>query len=295
MSNIQKDEKISSFLSSPKTQEYLNNVLGAKKERFVTNLASIVSQDKALQECTNVSIMSGAIVATTLNLSLNKSFGYAYLVPYKVNKWNEETRQREHIKTEAQFQIGYKGYIQLAMRTGEYRRLNAAPVYENQLIKWNEFEEELSLNYVDGDGEIVGYMAFFELMNGFKKVMYFTRQKMMKHASEYASFSQDEYERFISGQIAKKDLWKYSSNWYKDFDGMSIKTMLRQILGKYGILNEEMQTAYEYDQSSVKLDGKEYIDNRKRINIEQVEPQHDPMQSEDISDDEIIEVDFANV
>ena len=107
---------ITKYLNSEAMQNYLKSVIGSNKDKFATNLISAVNQNKALQECSNMSLVSGALVATTLNLSLNSSFGYAYLVPYK----NKKTQT-----TEAQFQIGYKGYIQLALRTGEYQRLNA--------------------------------------------------------------------------------------------------------------------------------------------------------------------------
>ncbi len=186
-------------------------------------------------------------MATTLNLSLNKSFGYAYLIPYKNNKSNT---------VEAQFQIGYKGYIQLAMRTGEYNRLNAVPVYENQFISWNPVEEELKLNDVEGAGKIVGYVAYFRLINGFEKTIYWSYEKMLNHANTFSSaFSLQNYKLLQQGKIPEKDLWKYSSFWYKNFDEMALKTMLRQLLSKYGILSESMQKAYEYDQAVI-IDNK---------------------------------------
>lgn len=268
---VDSGEKMSAFLSKSGTQEYLASVLGEKKEKFVTNLASIASQDKALAECTNISVMSGAIVATTLGLSLNKAFGYAYLVPFKNKKLQ---------KTEAQFQIGYKGYIQLAMRTGEYRKLNAVPIYENQFVRWNEMEEELTLNDVDGEGAVVGYVAFFELLNGFKKMMFWRYSKMIRHADEFSmAFNKEKYKLLKEGKIPQGELWKYSSFWYKDFDSMALKTMLRQLLSKYGILSEDMQRAYEYDQAVVSDSEARYVDNEPmpRETVQPVVEQADPM------------------
>ena len=254
---------ITPYLNSPKVQQYLRDVIGSNKDRFTTNLISVINQNKSLQECTNISLMSGAIVATTLNLSLNSAFGYAYLVPYNNTK--------QGIK-EAQFQIGYKGYIQLALRTGEYKRINAVPVYKSQFKKWNALTEELELNDSFIEDEVVGYVSYFKLNNGFEKTMYWSYDKMLAHADTYSkAFNVDVAEKIKNRQIPEKDLWKYSSYWYKDFDGMALKTMLRQILSKYGIMSEEMQKAYEYDQSVISENDKKYVDNDNVIEDEKIE------------------------
>ena len=250
---------ITKYLNSEAMQNYLKSVIGSNKDKFATNLISAVNQNKALQECSNMSLVSGALVATTLNLSLNSSFGYAYLVPYK----NKKTQT-----TEAQFQIGYKGYIQLALRTGEYQRLNAVPIYKSQFQSWNALTEELKLNTFDdfGDDEIVGYVAYFRLNNGFEKTMFWSREKMLKHADAYSqAFSVTAYDKLQKGQIPESEMWKYSSFWYKSFDDMALKTMLRQILSKYGIMSEEMQKAYDYDQSVIVDDNPVYIDNGENM------------------------------
>ena len=254
---------ITPYLNSPKVQQYLRDVIGSNKDRFTTNLISVINQNKSLQECTNISLMSGAIVATTLNLSLNSAFGYAYLVPYNNTK--------QDIK-EAQFQIGYKGYIQLALRTGEYKRINAVPVYKSQFKKWNALTEDLELNDSFIEDEVVGYVSYFKLNNGFEKTMYWSYDKMLAHADTYSkAFNVDVAEKIKNRQIPEKDLWKYSSYWYKDFDGMALKTMLRQILSKYGIMSEEMQKAYEYDQSVISENDKKYVDNDNVIEDEKIE------------------------
>ena len=254
---------ITPYLNSPKVQQYLRDVIGSNKDRFTTNLISVINQNKSLQECTNISLMSGAIVATTLNLSLNSAFGYAYLVPYNNTK--------QGIK-EAQFQIGYKGYIQLALRTGEYKRINAVPVYKSQFKKWNALTEELELNDSFIEDEVVGYVSYFKLNNGFEKTMYWSYDKMLAHADTYSkAFNVDVAEKIKNRQIPEKDLWKYSSYWYKDFDGMALKTMLRQILSKYGIMSEEMQKAYEYDQSVISENDKKYVDNDNVIEDETID------------------------
>lgn len=252
---VQEDSKISAYLNAPQIQNYLQGVIGQNKEKFITNLVNVTNQNKALQECTNKSLISGALAATTLNLSLNSAFGYAYLVPFKNNK----------AKTvDAQFQIGYKGYIQLALRTGYYQRLNAVPIYKSQFESWNALNEELKVNgFDDFENDVVmGYVVYFRLNNGFEKTMFWSYEKMMKHADKYSmAFSAKTYEDIKSGKIPQKDMWKYSSYWYKSFDDMALKTMFRQSLSKFGIMSEEMQKAYENDQSVIVDGTPNYIDN----------------------------------
>lgn len=250
-----KKQGITSYLSTPQMQTYLNDVIGNNKEKFITNLVSVTNQNKELQKCTNMSLVSGALVATTLNLSLNSSFGYAYLIPFKNKK--QDT-------VEAQFQIGYKGYIQLALRTGEYARLNAVPIYKSQFKSWNALTEELELNSFDDfeNDEVMGYVAFFRLKNGFEKTVFWSKEKMERHADKYSqAFSLEAHEKLKQGKIPQADLWKYSSFWYKDFDEMALKTMLRQLLSKYGIMSEEMQTAYINDQSVIVDNTPNYIES----------------------------------
>ncbi len=264
------NEKITKYLTGSKMQEYLVSVIGSNKDRFVTNLVSAVNQNKALQSCTNQSLVSGALVATTLNLSLNSSFGYAHLVPFKNKKTDT---------FEAQFQIGYKGYIQLAMRTGEYQRLNAVPIHKSQFRGWNALTEELELNAFDnmGDDEIIGYVAYFRLNNGFEKTIFWSQDKMLKHADKFSqAFSLLAYDKLQKGEVPEKEMYKYSSFWYKDFSEMALKTVLRQILSKYGILSEEMQKAYESDSAVISPNGNPmYIDNEPRSAAETA-PQSQP-------------------
>ncbi|MGL5972454.1 MAG: recombinase RecT [Oscillospiraceae bacterium] len=247
---------ITSYLKAPAVEGYLQQVLGSRKEKFVTNMVALVNANPALAECTNKSLMSAAIIATSLDLSLNSSFGHAYVVPFKNNKTGNK---------DAQFQIGWKGYVQLAIRSGQYKKINAVPIYANQFISWNMVEEEIVLSDdLEESGEVVGYLAYIETINGFKKTMYWTKTKMLKHADTFSmAFNVDNYKKKNEGTYPQKDLWKLSSFWYKDFDSMAQKTMLRQILSKYGILSIEMQQAYENDQAviDVQENKKEYIDN----------------------------------
>lgn len=254
-------KNITGYLNSSTISEYLNDVIGDKKDKFITNLVSVTNQNKDLQKCNNATLMSGALAATTLNLNLNSAFGYAYLVPFKNNKLS---REKGHDVYEAQFQIGYKGFIQLALRTGEYQKINAIPVYKSQFKSWNALTEEINLNALDdfSDDEVVGYVAYFKLTNGFEKTIYWSLSKMEKHADTYSkAFNLQISKNIKDGKIPQNEMWKYSSFWYKDFDGMALKTMLRQMLSKWGILSEELQRGLEEDQSVIKGDNKTYIDN----------------------------------
>lgn len=264
MSQIVKqgEKGITNYLSNPQIQNYLKEVIGNNKEKFVTNLVSTINQSKQLQKCTNVSLLSGALEATTLNLNLNASFGYAHLVPFKNNK---ATKERGYDVYEAQFQIGSRGFIQLALRTGEYQKINAIPVYKSQFRAWNALTEEIILNefYNFEDDETVGYVSYFRLNNGFEKTIFWSIDKMRKHADTYSqAFSMEIAEQIKQGKIPEKDMWKYSSYWYKDFDSMAIKTMLRQMLSKWGLLSEELQRAIEVDQSVLAGDSRTYVDNQ---------------------------------
>jgi len=283
---VEKEEKLRKKKKKTGTQDYLNTLLNTKKDKFITNLISMVSQNPNLTECTNLSLMSGAIVATALNLSLNKSFGYAYLVPFK-RKVKEVVNGRDvwNEVVEAQFQIGYKGYVQLALRTNAYHRINSVPIYKSQFQSWNAMTEDLKINSFDNfDGdEIAGYVAFFRLNNGFEKTMYWSYDKMLRHADMYSmAFNAQKYEDLKNNKIPQNELWKYSSFWYKSFDEMAIKTMLRQVLSKYGIMSEDMQKAYETDQAVMQNDTPIYVDNDQT---------NAPRANEAVEQDEVVEQD----
>jgi recombination protein RecT len=181
--------------------------------------------------------VSGALLGESLNLSPSPQLGHYYLVPY-ANK--------------ATFQLGYKGFLQLAERTGNYRKIIAQPIKEGELISYNPLEEELKINPILDDttrenAKTIGYYAMFEYINGFRKVIYWSKEKMENHAIRYSK-----------GYQAKKGY----TFWEKDFDAMACKTMLRQLISKWGIMSTDMQIAYQADQSVINADGSvDYIDN----------------------------------
>jgi recombination protein RecT len=199
-----------------------------KAQRFVTAITSAVAVNPLLQDCDPATILSGALLGESLGLSPSPQLGQYYLVPYSNKKKG---------CTDAQFQLGYKGYIQLALRSGYYKRLNVFSVKAGELKAWNPITEELELEMIEDDEArektaSVGYVATFTYVNGFTKTIYWSRKKMEAHALRYSK-----------GYAAKKGY----TFWEKDFDAMAYKTMLRQLISKWGIMSIDLQTAFEQD------------------------------------------------
>ena len=169
-----------------------------------------------------------------LNLSPSPQLGQFYMVPFNNKKKGCK---------EAQFQLGYKGYIQLAKRSGVYKKINVISIKEGELVSYNPLEEELEVNLIEDDfvrenTPTIGYYAMFEEINGYRHSIYWSKQKMMAHAEKYSlAFAKNgggkSLELLEQGKIPEKDMWKYSSFWFKDFDGMAHKTMLRQLISKW--------------------------------------------------------------
>lgn len=264
----QKKQKIgmTAYLTKESVKNQINNIVGNKNgTRFIASIVSAVQTNTALQECSNQSILSAALLGEALNLSPSPQLGQFYLVPYKNNKKNT---------LEAQFQLGYKGYIQLAIRSGYYKKLIVSTIKDGELIKYNPLEEEIEVNLIEDDVErektpTIGYYVMFEYENGFRKSIYWSKQKMLAHADKYSkSFRSEDLRALETGKIPEKEKWRYSSFWYRDFDGMALKTMLRQLISKWGIMSIELQTAIEKDMGIIKEDGTaEYIDNEDQKDI----------------------------
>ena len=238
------------------------------RQRFITGVISAVNNNAALQECTNKSILSGALLGESLKLSPSPQLGHYYLVPFN---------DKEQGKV-AQFQLGYKGYIQLAIRSGQYKKLNVLAVKEGELEYFDPLNEEIKINLmVDKwdereEAPTIGYYAMFELTNGFKKAIYWSKKQMMAHADKYSpAFSKNatqiktkygtykekvSFEDYEAGKYDPKDSWMYSSFWYKNFDGMAYKTMLRQLISKWGIMSIDLQNAFENDMTFTDDQGK---------------------------------------
>ena len=232
-------------INSDGYKRMINQTLGDPKKaaRFVTAITSAVSTNPALQNCDAQTIVSAGLLGETLNLSPSPQLGQYYLVPFNDRKNN---------RTTAQFQLGYRGMLQLAQRSGEYKRINAMAVKEGELLHYDPFNDEIELQYIEDEEQrenlpTIGYFAMFEYHNGFKKVLYWSRSKMEQHALKYSQ-----------GYRAKKGY----TFWEKDFDAMGVKTMLRQLISKWGVMSLEMQKAYEADGGVLNQDGTiDYVDS----------------------------------
>ena len=255
-----KPKTFSAFLTSDAIKHKINEMVGGRDgQRFITSIISAVSTNPALSECEHSTILSAAMLGESLKLSPSPQLGQYYMVPFKDKKRGCKV---------AQFQLGYKGYIQLAIRSGYYKKLNVLAIKQGELVRFDPLEEEIEVNLVENDTErealpTIGYYAMFEYQNGFKKAMYWSREKMMAHADKYSmAFSAKAFEKLQAGEIPEKDLWKYSSFWYKDFDGMAYKTMLRQLISKWGIMSIDLQKAMDGDMGTINEDGSvDYVDN----------------------------------
>ncbi|WP_024348008.1 recombinase RecT [Lacrimispora indolis] len=256
---------LTAYLAQDAVKNQINSVVGGKNgTRFISSIVSAVQATPALQECTNSSILNAALLGEALNLSPSPQLGQIYLVPYD--------NKSKGVK-EAQFQLGYKGYIQLAVRSGQYKKLNVLAIKEGELIRFDPLNEEIEVNLMEDEWErentpSIGYYAMFEYTNGFKKAMYWSREKMLAHADKYSKafhvntvvnrnpkYSRVSYEDFLAGKYPEEDAWKYSSFWYKDFDGMAYKTMLRQLISKWGIMSIDLVQAIDADMAVIREDG----------------------------------------
>lgn len=257
MSNLVTNKpKFSIAIQSDMYKNLINQTLGDKERatRFIASISSAVATNQALQECDAGTILSGALLGESLNLSPSPQLGQYYLVPFNDSKKGCKV---------AQFQLGYKGYIQLAIRSGQYKKLNVLAIKKGELVKYDALNEEIEVNLIEDEeerenAETIGYYAMFEYTNGFRKSLYWSKSKMEKHALKYSS-----------GYKAKKGY----TYWEKDFDGMAYKTMLRQLISKWGIMSIDMQQAVEKDMATINTDGTyEYVDNEEDTIIEQEEP-----------------------
>lgn len=241
LTKSKRNTSLAAYLTQEAVKNQISNIVGGRSQRFISAIVSAVNTNPQLQECTNQSIVSGALLGESLNLSPSPQLGQYYLVPF-----NDKNKGKV-----AQFQLGYKGYIQLAIRSGQYKKLNVLAIKKGELVKFDPLNEEIEVNLMQNEeerenAETVGYYAMFEYTNGFRKAIYWSKAKMEAHAMRYSM-----------GYRAKKGY----TFWEKDFDAMAYKTMLRQLISKWGIMSVDMFNAFENDMAVLNEDGsKFYID-----------------------------------
>ena len=249
------ETSFTAYLKNDAVKNQINEVVGGKNgKRFISSIVSAVGNNPTLQECQNSSIVSAALLGESLNLSPSPQLGQYYMVPFKDNKTGTKV---------AQFQLGYKGYIQLALRSGQYKDLDVMVIKQGEYMGKDPETGKAKFQFIEDDDEretlpTIGYMAYFEYLNGFRKVVYWSKEKMMTHADTFSkAFSRQGYEDLMAGRVPEKDMWRYSSFWYKNFDDMAKKTLLRHIISRWGIMSIEMTTALEHDDAvNVADDGR---------------------------------------
>lgn len=283
----QRKPRFSEAIKSKGYQSLIYNTLGDpnRSRRFIASITSAVAVNAQLQECDAGSILAGALLGESLGLQPSPQLGQYYLVPFdcKVkgpdgkavyqtdDKGNKikDSRGRWVPLTEkkAQFVLGYHGYIQLALRTGQYRDMGVMEIRQGEYLGRDPSTGKPRFQFEEDDSRrielpVIGYMAYFEYLNGFHKTLYWSRQKMLKHADTYSpAFSAEAYQRLQDGDIPQNELWKYSSFWYKEFDAMAEKTMLRQLISKWGVMTTDVTTAFERDGHVMEVspDGKSIL------------------------------------
>lgn len=236
-------QKFNAMLENTRTQEYLTNVLGEKKQTFVSNMVALVSSNKALSECDPSTIMFSCLKATALGLAVDPSLGLAWVLPYRDNKNNT---------TVATFQLGAKAYIQLALRTAQYRKINVRDVRQGEIVGEDFVSGDMQFKKLEKDREkapVVGYVAMFELINGFSKQLYMSVEELDAHAKRFSQTYRKGY-----------GLWSD-----KEMRGsMMEKTILKRLLSKYGVLSVEMEQAIKSDSAVLgENNSVRYIDNEE--------------------------------
>lgn len=231
---LQEATTVRSLLARDSIKKRFEELLGRKAPGFMSSIINIVNSNTQLQQCDPNQVIAAAAVAAAMDLPIDPNLGFAYIVPYK---------------GKAQFQMGYKGFVQLAMRTGMYKTINATHVYEGEIESFNRITGEVKFSETGATSDkIVGYIAYFKLLNGFEKYEYWPIERVIEHAKRFSQSYGSNY-----------------SPWKTDFDAMATKTVLKHLLSRYGVLSIEMQTAVKADQAVVHEtdDGEqyEYVDN----------------------------------
>lgn len=263
MNNLTSKPKFSVAIQTEQYQKLINNTLGDPKraQRFIASISSAVATNPALQDCNAGTILSGALLGEALNLSPSPQLGQYYLLPFEKKEFDKETKTWKVVDKNATFVLGYKGYIQLAIRSGYYKKINVIELKDGELKKFDLMTEEIEVKMIEDEekrenAKTTGYYAMFEYLNGFKKAIYWSKDKMIAHADKYSpAFTKKGYELLNANKVADKDMHKYSSHWYKNFDDMAKKTMLRQLISKWGVMSIEMREAFEKDETILKEDG----------------------------------------
>lgn len=254
---------LQAYIRSGAVQQVIGESIGGDNAgNFTTSLLSVVNTNPVLQDCPPESVIKAAITAASMKLPIDPNLGFAYIIPYNNKVKTKELRTKpdgstyevtvETWQNVAQFQLGYKGFIQLAQRSGQFKRINSSDVREGEYLGTDRRSGEIELDFIQDDKErnakpVIGYLGYFRLNNGFVKELYMTIEELQAHAKKYS-----------------KNYAKYGTGLWKDqFDVMAKKTVLKLLISKYGALSTSLQQAIRADQASIDGDGYNYVDNDK--------------------------------
>lgn len=267
-------QTVKSLLNAPTMQARFREILRDRAPQFMSSIVNLVNSDPNLQKCEPMSVIASCMVAATMDLPIDRNLGYAWIIPYKDGKTGRMI---------AQFQLGYKGYVQLALRTGQYEKINALPVREGELVEWNPLTEDFKFDpNARKSDRVVGYAGYFRLVNGFQKFVYWTSEEIEEHRKRFA---------------------KSGFGWQQDYEAMALKTVLRNMLSKWGILSIEMQKAVTTDEKAPVIESAEdpmevewqYIDSESeaKTETEAKTPETETKHAEDVGLD--LGIDEADV
>lgn len=246
---VKRIDALKNMLSAPSVTEQFKNALKDNSGPFIASLIDLYNGDASLQKCEPKEVIMEALKAAVLKLPINKSLGFAWIVPYN-NYRTMPDGSKQKVATPT-FQIGYKGYIQLAMRTGQYKFINADLVYEGELKTVNKLTGEIDFTGTKTSDKVVGYFAYIEMINGFSKTHYVSVEKIAKHAKTYSQSIKYDKNVTVESLMASAGVSNESTvvGWKGNFDGMALKTVLSYLLSHYGYLSIDMIGAFDADKS----------------------------------------------
>lgn len=264
MNKLQTTSTFTQFINRPSVQKRINEILEKDASVFNTSLIAIVGSNEKLEACDPMSVFNAALLAASMKLPINQNLGFAYIIPYG---------------KQAQFQMGYKGYFQLALRSREYKHINVGDVREGEYVRYDRLKGEYVFDW-ENDIEkrntldIVGYFAYIELESGYNKIVYWTKSETKAHAKKYSK----AYAYDLNNN-------KKASVWSLDFDAMAKKTLLKHAISKWGIMSIELGNAIEKDQATINAEGN-VIDHVDNANNGYVEQDHKVVKEIDIAPEE---------
>lgn len=243
-------KSIAQYMGQPNVQENITNVLKDRAPQFTASVAALTSSNPLIAACNPKSVLSSCMIAASLDLPINQNLGFAYIIPYnvKVKELGIDGKEVVRYEQQAQFQMGWKGFVQLAIRSKQYKTINTRDVREGELIEEDFLSGEIKFQWAENRATlpVIGYVGFFRLVSGFEKMLYMSMDELKKHGAKYS-----------------KSFAKGYGQWADDFDAMAKKTVIKLLLSKYGIMTIDLGKAIQSDQAVIEEGATAYPDNGK--------------------------------